>query len=125
MRLVQEFDEGGKTHPPVEPTNPHNWELLANIAYEVKDFKSQTEYLTSCLALYQNQKMPLPRRLFADRGDAYAELKMVKEAIDDYGTAMILPDAMGDKKPQSAIEELYQSLYGIPALQQKITALKK
>lgn len=125
LRLVNDFDEGGKTHPAVEPLNPANWEQLATVAYTAGDFASQAKYLTECIELHKMQGIPVPRRLYADRGDAFAEQKLTKEAIADYTVAAALPDTLGDKKPQSALEELYQSLYGIPALQKKIANLKK
>lgn len=125
-RLVVEFDDdGGRTHTALEPLNPDNWELLANIAHADGRFADQAIYLTKCLEVQKDHGIPLPRRLFADRGDAYAAQKLGQKAIYDYTTAIGVPDTLGDKKPQSAIEELYQTLYSIPALQKKISALRK
>lgn len=125
LRLVNDFDADGRTHPAIEPLNPANWEQLATVEYTAGNFAMQAKYLTECIELHKMQGVPVPRRLIADRGDAYAEQKITKPAINDYTTAAATPDFLGDKKPQSAIEELYQSLYGIPALQKKITDLKK
>ena len=125
IRLVNDFDSDGATQPAIEPLNPQNWELLANACYASGDFSNQVRFLTETIKLRQTQGMPAERRLFADRGDAFVALKNYKSAAADYQLALLTPDFLGDKKPQTAIEQLYQSLYSIPQLQMKLRALSK
>jgi len=125
VKLVNDYETDDGTQPAIEGLNPNHWELLAGISYEAKDYAAQIQYLTEAMECKKLLQLPPERRLYADRGDAFAARKIAAAAEADYRSAMAIPDFSADKKPISAFEELYRSVYSLPALDAKIKALKK
>lgn len=125
VRLVNDYETEAGTQPALERFHPNHWELLARISYESKDYAEQIRYLTEVMNCKKLLQLLPERRLYADRGDAFAAQKLGAAAEMDYRTAMAIPDFLADKKPISAFEELYRSVYSLTALDAKIRALKK